>query len=45
MSIYGPTSTESQLAQQAEGEQGDHSMFAKKARCVAKIRRIDAWKY
>ena len=27
MSIYGPTSTESQ---QAEGEQGDHSMFAKK---------------
>ena len=30
MSIYGPTSTESQLAPQAEGEQGDHSMFAKK---------------
>ena len=30
MSIYGPTSTESQQAQQAEGEQGDHSMFAKK---------------
>ena len=28
MSIYGPT--ESQQAQQAEGEQGDHSMFAKK---------------
>ena len=27
MMIYGPTSTESQ---QAEGEQGDHSMFAKK---------------
>ena len=27
MSIYGPTSTESQ---QAEGEQGDHSMYAKK---------------
>ena len=27
MSIYGPTSTESQ---QAEAEQGDHSMFAKK---------------
>ena len=30
MSIYGPTSTESKQAQQAEGEQGDHSMFAKK---------------
>ena len=30
MSIYGPTSTESQQAQHAEGEQVDHSMFAKK---------------
>ena len=30
MSIYGPTSTESQQAQHAEGEQGDHSMFATK---------------
>ena len=30
MSIYGPTSTESKQAQQAEGEQRDHSMFAKK---------------
>ena len=30
MSIYGPTSTESQQAQHAEREQGDHSMCAKK---------------
>ena len=30
MIIYGPTSTESQ---QAEGEQGDHSMYAKSQMC------------
>ena len=42
MSIYAPTSTE---YQQAEGEQGDHSMFAKKPDVLLKGRRINAWKY
>ena len=40
MSIYGPTSTESQQAQHAEGEQGDHSMYAKKPDVLQKVGRL-----
>ena len=41
MSIYGPTFENTQ----EENKQVDHSVYAKKPRCLVKNRRIDAWKY